>query len=75
MATVHTDNLEEGMVLSEEVKDIKGRLLLKKGQEIDSKHIKILKMWGVTEVPVVGEVENIRILSSESGSTSLKALL
>ena len=55
MAIVHTDKLKEGMLLSEEVKDVKGRLLLKKGQEIESKHIKILKMWGITDVNIVGE--------------------
>jgi HD-like signal output (HDOD) protein len=43
------------MVLSDEVKDVKGRLLLKKGQIIESNHIRILKMWGVTEVNVVGD--------------------
>ncbi len=55
MTTVHTDHIEEGMLLCDEVKDVKGRLLLKKGQEIESKHIKILKMWGITEVNIVGE--------------------
>ena len=54
MTTVHTDNIQEGMLLTEEVKDVKGRLLLKKGQEIESKHIKILKMWGITEVNIAG---------------------
>jgi len=55
MAIVRTDNIKEDMVLSDEVKDIKGRLLLKKGQKIESNHIRILKMWGITEVSVLGE--------------------
>jgi HD-like signal output (HDOD) protein len=55
MSIVHTDNIRERMVLSAEVKDVKGRLLLKKGQKIESNHIRILKMWGITEVNVVGD--------------------
>lgn len=55
MTTVGTDSLKEGMLLSEDVRDINGRLLLKKGQKIKSNYIKILKMWGVTEVKIVGE--------------------
>jgi len=50
MAMVHVDNLEVDMVLSEDVKDIKSRLLLTKGQKIQSKHIRIFKIWGITEV-------------------------
>ena len=58
MSIVRTDNVKEDMVLSEEVKDIKGRLLLKKGQKIESNHIRILKMWGITEVTIVGEADS-----------------
>jgi hypothetical protein len=52
MGMVHVDNLEVDMVLSEDVKDIKSRLLLAKGQKIQSKHIRIFKIWGITEVSV-----------------------
>ncbi len=58
MAIVHTDKIHEDMILSEEVTDIKGRLLLKKGQKIESGHIRILKMWGITEVNIVGEASS-----------------
>jgi pantoate kinase len=57
MAIVHTDDIKDNMILSEEVKDIKGRLLLKKGQQMGPSHIRILKMWGVTEVNVAGGEE------------------
>ncbi|MEJ2657650.1 MAG: hypothetical protein P8012_10715 [Desulfobacterales bacterium] len=53
MGMVHVDNLEVGMVLSEDVKDISSRLLLTKGQKIQSNHIRIFKIWGITEVSVV----------------------
>ena len=58
MGVVHVDNLETGMVLSEDVKDINSRLLLTKGQKLQSKHIRIFKIWGITEVGVVGENQN-----------------
>jgi HD-like signal output (HDOD) protein len=58
MSLVHVDNLEVDMVLSEDVRDIKSRLLLTKGQKIQSKHIRIFKIWGITEVGVVGESQD-----------------
>lgn len=58
MGLVHVDNLEVDMVLSEDVRDIKSRLLLTKGQKIQSKHIRIFKIWGITEVNIVGECQN-----------------
>jgi putative nucleotidyltransferase with HDIG domain len=54
MSYVAVDDLKQGMVLSEDVRDINTRLLLSKGQKIVPKHIRILKIWGVTEVNIVG---------------------
>jgi putative nucleotidyltransferase with HDIG domain len=54
MGMVHVDELEVNMLLSEDVKDISSRLLLAKGQKIQSKHIRIFKIWGITEVCVHG---------------------
>ncbi|MBR9988096.1 MAG: hypothetical protein KFF68_19500, partial [Desulfosarcina sp.] len=42
------------MVLEEDVYDINTRLLLSKGQKIANNHIRILKIWGLSEVKVVG---------------------
>ena len=53
MGYIAVDSLEQGMILSEDVRDINTRLLLSKGQKIVPKHIRILKIWGVTEVHVV----------------------
>jgi HD-like signal output (HDOD) protein len=55
MGVVHVDNLATDMVLSEDVIDINSRLLLAKGQKLQSKHIRIFKIWGITEVSVVGD--------------------
>ena len=54
MGTIHINKIKPGMVLDEEVRDINGRLLLKKGKNIQSAHIRIFKIWGVTEVIICG---------------------
>ena len=59
MGYIAVNHLKLGMVLNEDVRDINTRLLLSKGQKIDAKHIRILKIWGVGEVKVVGEVETV----------------
>lgn len=57
MTIVPTDNLKQDMVLSEDVKDVTGRLLFRKGHTIETKHIKILKKWGITEVNILGKAD------------------
>jgi HD-like signal output (HDOD) protein len=54
MEAVQTDKLKPGQILAEEVRDINGRLLLAKGNEIQSNHIRIFKIWGIPEVNVAG---------------------
>ena len=58
MGIIHIDKLKPGMVLDQEVRDINGRLLLKKEKEIKSSHIRIFKIWGVTEVNIRGNNGN-----------------
>lgn len=57
MSFFPVDNLDEGSILDDDVHDINGRLLLSKGQVISPKHIRVLKIWGVTEVNVVNEAD------------------
>jgi len=54
MFAVATDKLRPGKILAEEVRDINGRLLLARGNEIGDNHIRIFKIWGVSEVTVEG---------------------
>jgi len=54
MFAVPTDKLKPGKILAEEVRDINGRLLLARGNEIGDNHIRIFKIWGVSEVTVEG---------------------
>lgn len=54
MKAVQTDKLKPGQILAEGVRDIDGRLLLAKGNEIKSNHIRIFKIWGISEVNIAG---------------------
>ena len=55
MQRISTKNLQTGMVLGEDVKDLSGRMLLKAGIEIEEKHLRILRTWGILGVTVRGE--------------------
>lgn len=55
MAVLHIDNLKPGMVLSRNVCDRSGRLLLPAGAELTEKHFSIFRIWGVLEAEVIDE--------------------
>jgi putative nucleotidyltransferase with HDIG domain len=57
MGFVAVEQLKEGMVLESDVVNFNSRLLLKKGGTIDSKHIRMFKMWGIGEVDVEGDFQ------------------
>jgi hypothetical protein len=52
MAKIRSKQVMPGMVLSSDVYDTSGRLLIKKGAVVDEKHLKVLSTWGVAEVEV-----------------------
>jgi HD-like signal output (HDOD) protein len=54
MGNVRLKMLKPGMVLADDVRDIKGRLLLMKGKPVGTEHIRIFKMWGIPQVEIVG---------------------
>lgn len=55
MSYVIVENLKEGMVLDQDVRDINSRLLIAKGQELNEKHLRILKIWGIAEISVIAD--------------------
>ena len=57
MGIVGIAQLKIGMVLADDVRDVNGRLLLAKGEEIQTQHVRILKTWGIAEVKISGEAE------------------
>jgi hypothetical protein len=52
VSKTNIDKLEPGMVLTEDVRDRRGRLLISAGAEIEAKHLVIFRTWGVNEVSV-----------------------
>jgi len=68
MTTIKLKHIELGAILSEDAKDVDGRLLLSAGSAVQEKHLKIFKTWGVTEVSIVGDEpqeEEIEIVLSD----------
>jgi hypothetical protein len=55
MGVISLDAIKPGMVLAGDVKDRSGRILLSAGAEINEKHLRIFKMWGILGIPVQGE--------------------
>ena len=54
MGMINISDVRPGMVLAADVQDRNGRVLLAKGVEITEKHVRIFKMWGVTEADIQG---------------------
>jgi HD-like signal output (HDOD) protein len=55
MTLVSIEQLDLGMILAEDVKDMNGRLLISNGVRIEAPHMRVLKMWGICEVAVEGD--------------------
>jgi hypothetical protein len=56
MIRLNIVDLKPGMVLAQSVRNHQGVLLLDAGAKISKKNIRIFKSWGVSEVSVVGEL-------------------
>ncbi len=65
MPKLTISDVEAGMVLSSDVKDRSGRMLLKAGMDLTEKHLKVFKIWGIVQVEIEGE----------EGVTSLQAVI
>ncbi|HBF33724.1 TPA: phosphohydrolase [Candidatus Sumerlaeota bacterium] len=59
------EDLIPGMVTAEEVKDVRGRILIAAGAVLEEKHLRALKMWGVTTVSIEGEDEETQAEEQE----------
>lgn len=55
MATVLLRNLRPGMVVAKDIFDLNGNVLIQSGVEIEDRHEKILKSWGISGIEVFGE--------------------
>lgn len=58
MARIMLDQAQPGMVLEQPVSNTNGRVLLPAGCEINEKHIKAMKMWGIVDLCIKGSTES-----------------
>lgn len=54
MGIINLADVQPGMVLDADVQDLNGRVFLSAGGVITEKHIRIFKMWGITEANIRG---------------------
>lgn len=54
MGRMHIDDLHPGMVLSRDINSPNGRLLAAAGSTLADKHLRVMRIWGVTEAEVEG---------------------
>ena len=54
MGVLAVDELVEGMTVTEDVYDRSGRLLLGRDTVLAGKHLRMFRMWGITEVDILG---------------------
>lgn len=57
MGLIHLDAVQPGMVLAADVIAAPDRLLLGAGLALTDKHLRILRLWGISEVEVAGDAE------------------
>ncbi|MCG8616842.1 MAG: HDOD domain-containing protein [Desulfobacterales bacterium] len=62
---ISPNQIEEGMIFARDVFDINYRLLIPQGEKVQPHHIRILKIWGVQEVEIVGTEQALRDMRSE----------
>ena len=55
MALVEIDSLIPGMKVGKDVVESSGQVLLRTGTEINEKHLRILRSWGVQQVDIEGD--------------------
>ena len=74
MGLLSVNDLKDGMVLSTEVRNKHGNVLLKKGDTLSEKHIMLLKSWGITEAGIEGvDKDQVEQKEKEALSTDVMA--
>ncbi|WP_035244794.1 HDOD domain-containing protein [Desulfonatronovibrio hydrogenovorans] len=55
MNTISIDEIKPGMILATDLRTRHGRLLLPSGSEITEEHLKIARIWGITEAKITDD--------------------
>ncbi len=61
MGVINLEDIESGMILGRDIINRNGLVLLRAGEEITEKHLRILRTWGITEADIKG-IEKEKIL-------------
>ena len=75
MAILDVSELKRGMVLTEEIRNAQGTLLLGSGRTLTDKDIWVLKAWGVGEIVADGAREKKEESDIESNSETKELML
>lgn len=54
MGVINLEDIESGMILGRDIINRTGLVLLKAGEEITERHLRILRTWGITEADIKG---------------------
>ena len=54
MGIINLEYIQEGMILAADIKERSGRVLLSGGSIITEKHLRVFRMWGITEADIKG---------------------
>ncbi|MGZ3595494.1 MAG: HDOD domain-containing protein, partial [Syntrophales bacterium] len=52
MGIINLEDIQVGMVLAGDIRERSGRVLLASGSEITENHLRVFKMWGITEADI-----------------------
>jgi len=72
LGEVNVGELQPGMKLAQDLKDANGRFLLGSGAVIEAKHIRIMKIWGITGADIEGVNQDELAKQSRDGIDSVK---
>jgi len=54
MGIINLEDIQIDMILASDIKERSGRVLLAEGSKISEKHLRVFKMWGITEADIKG---------------------
>ncbi len=72
MGLMYLENIKPGMVLAEDIRDYNGRFLLGKGLAIQEKHLRIFKIWGISQADIQGVDDQEGFASSATDPQALE---
>ena len=54
MGIINLEDIQVDMVTASDIKERSGRVLLAEGSKISEKHLRVVRMWGITEADIKG---------------------